>query len=93
MELVEQSLDYNLTSNCIRYKFQDAPVLEGLSIHESHNHVVVLVTTVSSVHRFDFPHPDKFNRQVIILFHYFYLLLQVSIVSIASSIFFWNNMF
>jgi len=50
--------------NNIRYKFQDTPVLEGLTIHETYNNILVLVATVSSVHRLSFPHPDKIHKQV-----------------------------
>lgn len=63
LELVEHSLDVNLVGNNVRYKFQDTPVLEGLTIHETYSSVLVLVATVSSVHRLVFPHPDRINKQ------------------------------
>lgn len=63
MELVEHSLDVNLAGNRIRYKFADTPILDGVSIHETYDNVVVLVPTVCSVHRLVFPHPDKYHRQ------------------------------
>ncbi|XP_041365360.1 nuclear pore complex protein Nup160-like [Gigantopelta aegis] len=62
LELVEQSLDVSLTANHIRYRFQDTPILDGVSIHELHNSVVVLVATVASVHRLVFPHPEEICR-------------------------------
>ena len=65
MELVEQSLDVNLTGNKIRYRFVDTPILEGITIHEAFNSVIVLVATVSSIHRLCFPHPDIIHDQVI----------------------------
>ncbi|GLH07082.1 Nuclear pore complex protein Nup160 homolog, partial [Gryllus bimaculatus] len=58
LELVEQSLDVNLVGNALRIRFQDTPVLEGVSVHEAEKAIVVLVATVSSVHRLSFPHPD-----------------------------------
>lgn len=64
LELVEHSLDVNLTGNRVRYKFSDTPILDGVSIHETYENVVVLVPTVCSVHRLKFPHPDRFHRQV-----------------------------
>lgn len=64
LELVEHSLDVNLTGNRVRYKFSDTPILDGVSIHETYENVVVLVPTVCSVHRLIFPHPDRFHRQV-----------------------------
>ncbi|XP_044262804.1 nuclear pore complex protein Nup160 homolog [Tribolium madens] len=63
LELVEHSLDINLAGNRIRYKFVDTPILDGVSIHETYDNVVVLVPTVCSVHRLVFPHPDKYHRQ------------------------------
>ncbi|ESO97630.1 hypothetical protein LOTGIDRAFT_228261 [Lottia gigantea] len=58
LELVEDSLDLNLCGNYIRYRFQSTPILDGLTVHEVDDHVVILVATVSSVHRLVFPHPD-----------------------------------
>lgn len=64
LELIEQSLSVNLSSNHVKYRFTDTPILEGVSIHETYNSVVVLVASVSSVHRLVFPHPDKISVQV-----------------------------
>ncbi|KAJ1526649.1 hypothetical protein ONE63_008234 [Megalurothrips usitatus] len=63
LELIEHSLDVNLIGNQVRYRFQDSPVLEGLTIHETLQGVVVLVSTVSSIHRLKFPYYDRGNRQ------------------------------
>lgn len=63
LELVEHSLDVNLIGNQVRYRFQDSPVLEGLTIHETSHGIVVLVCTVSSIHRLKFPYQDRGNRQ------------------------------
>lgn len=64
LELVEQSLDITLTGNRVRYKFADTPVLDGVSVWEASGAVLVLVATVSSVHRFSFPHPDVIHNKV-----------------------------
>ena len=64
MELIEESLDYDLYGSKVRFHFQDMAVLGGVSVHESHGCVVVLVPTVASVHRLIFPHPNKLHRQV-----------------------------
>lgn len=61
LELVEHSLDLNLHGNCLRIRFQGLPILEGTSIHETKNNVVILVSTISSVHRLVLPHPTKHN--------------------------------
>ncbi|CAB3374149.1 Hypothetical predicted protein [Cloeon dipterum] len=63
LELVEQSLDINLVHNHVRFRFQDSPILEGVSIQETANSVQVLVPTVSSVHRLVFPHPDAITSR------------------------------
>ncbi|XP_017773941.1 PREDICTED: nuclear pore complex protein Nup160 homolog [Nicrophorus vespilloides] len=63
LELVEQSLDVNLSGNKIRYKFIDTPILDAITIHETFENVIVLVPTVCSVHRLIFPHPDRLHKQ------------------------------
>ena len=63
LELIETSLDWDLRKNRVRYRFQDTPVLSGVSIHETHHHVVILVATVSSVHKMRFPHPRCVHKQ------------------------------
>ncbi|XP_055957883.1 nuclear pore complex protein Nup160 [Patella vulgata] len=63
LELVEESLDVNLSGNYVRYRFHSTPILDGITVHEIDNHVVILVATVASVHRLVFPHPDKINKQ------------------------------
>nr|XP_034311974.1 nuclear pore complex protein Nup160 [Crassostrea gigas] len=59
LELVEESLDYNLLGSQIRFHFHDTQIIGGISIHESHGNVIVLVVTAISVHRLVFPHPSK----------------------------------
>ncbi|XP_066602662.1 nuclear pore complex protein Nup160 homolog [Prorops nasuta] len=63
LELVECSLDINLAHCRVRYKFTDTPILDGISIHETANSVIILVATVSSVHKLCFSHPDKIHKQ------------------------------
>uniref|UniRef100_A0A1A9W7W3 Nuclear pore complex protein Nup160 homolog n=1 Tax=Glossina brevipalpis TaxID=37001 RepID=A0A1A9W7W3_9MUSC len=57
LELSEISLDFNLYQNNLRYKFTDSPVL-SVTITEQPKHIVLLVTTVCSLHHIVFPHPD-----------------------------------
>lgn len=64
LEVIEQSLDMNLLNNAIRYKFVDTPILNGISIHETSDSVMMLVPTVCSVHRLVFPHPDVLYNSV-----------------------------
>lgn len=59
LELIEVSLDTNLTGNYIRIHFQNTPVLEGITVHETPNKIIILVATVSSVHKLVFTHPIK----------------------------------
>ncbi|KAG1673917.1 Nuclear pore complex protein Nup160 [Nymphon striatum] len=64
-EFVEESMDFNLSGNHVKFHFQDTPIIEGgISIHEIHGFVVILIATVASVHRLLFPHPQKFSSEL-----------------------------
>ncbi|GBM72884.1 Nuclear pore complex protein Nup160 [Araneus ventricosus] len=58
IELVEISLDVTLRNNHLRLRFQNTPILRGVSIDENHDQVVLLVPTVSAIHKLVFPHPN-----------------------------------
>lgn len=59
LELVEHSLDTNLTENQVRIHFRDSPVLDsGISVYETSESVVLLVPTACSCHRLTFPRPS-----------------------------------
>lgn len=58
LELSEISLDFNLYQNNLRYKFTDSPVI-AVSITEQGKYIVLLISTVCSLHRICFPHPDS----------------------------------
>lgn len=62
LELVEHSLDVNLANCRVRYKFVDTPLLDGITIHETFNSVIILVITVSTVHKLTFAHPTKYKQ-------------------------------
>lgn len=62
LELSEISLDLNLNDNHIRYKFADSPVLT-VAIYENKDNIIILVATVSSIHRLSYMHPDKIQKQ------------------------------
>ncbi len=49
--------------NLFVFRFQDSPLLDGISVHESWGHVIILVPTVASVHRLCFPHPTKMAKE------------------------------
>ncbi|XP_059616440.1 nuclear pore complex protein Nup160 homolog [Phlebotomus argentipes] len=61
LELSEMSLDLNLMDNNVRYKFSESRIL-AVSIHELREFVVILVATVSSVHRLYYPHPNQLHK-------------------------------
>lgn len=63
LELSEISLDINLVDNHVRYKFADSPVLT-VSIFETQVSVIILVVTVSSLHRLIFAHPCKLQQKL-----------------------------
>ncbi|XP_034185245.1 nuclear pore complex protein Nup160 [Osmia lignaria lignaria] len=84
LELIEHSLDINLANCRVRYKFTDTPLLDGISIHETINSVIILIVTVSSVHKLSFPHPETIHKNEHSLSTYKDLGIQ-SIFSEASS--------
>ena len=61
MELIEHSLDLNLQGNYLRIRFQGLPILEGTSVHATGSSIIVLISTVSSVHCFTLPHPSSLS--------------------------------
>ncbi|XP_030768263.1 nuclear pore complex protein Nup160 homolog isoform X2 [Sitophilus oryzae] len=63
LELIEQSLDINLTGNTVRYRFMDSPIIDGISVQETEENVIILVPTVCSVHMLRFPHPSNYHKQ------------------------------
>lgn len=81
LEIIDHSLDINLTGNQVRYKFQDAPILNGITIHERGSIVVMLVPTVSCVHRLTFLHP---SFEVIIVRSFRYVSCGISFIDFFS---------
>ncbi|XP_074660540.1 nuclear pore complex protein Nup160-like [Tubulanus polymorphus] len=63
VEFTEQSLDLNLHAACVQFRFDDTPVLGSISIFETQAEVVILVCTVSSVHKLFFTHPTNIRAQ------------------------------
>lgn len=61
LELSELSFNIDLKNNYVRVKFVDSPVL-AVSIHEARKSMIILVTTVSSIHRIDLNHPEHASR-------------------------------
>lgn len=63
LELVEHSLDINLTENQVRIHFRDSPILDsGISVYETLESVVLLVPTACSCHRLTFPRPNNHDN-------------------------------
>lgn len=62
IELVEISLDSDLRANHLRLRFQNTPILPGVSIHEYDGEVILLVATVSAIHKLAFPHPKRLEK-------------------------------
>ncbi len=66
LELTEESLDFRLEGNTVKYRFVDSPVLSrgGVAIYETAGQasVAVLVATVSAVHKLVFPHPRRIHK-------------------------------
>lgn len=64
LELVEESLDTNLTGNHLELQFTDGILLPVVYIFETHTHISVLAATTNSVHRIVFSHPERLRRHV-----------------------------
>ncbi|KAK3748185.1 hypothetical protein QZH41_012989 [Actinostola sp. cb2023] len=65
LELTEQSLDVNLSGNCLRLMFLGGTLVSGLSIFETPTSVCILVATTNSVHRIVFTHPNRLQGHVL----------------------------
>ncbi|XP_034004187.1 nuclear pore complex protein Nup160 [Trematomus bernacchii] len=63
VQLVETSLDTNLLNNAVRLKLCHCSLLPGgVSITETINNVIILLSTNQSVHRLLLPHPARMYR-------------------------------
>lgn len=58
LELSENSLDVNLKNKNLRLTFEESPIL-AVNISETQDNVIVLVTTISNLHRLVFVHPRR----------------------------------
>lgn len=58
LELSENSLDANLKNKNLRLTFEESPIL-AVHISETLDNVIILVTTISNIHRFTFVHPRR----------------------------------
>ncbi|KAK1875970.1 Nuclear pore complex protein Nup160, partial [Dissostichus eleginoides] len=66
VQLVETSLDTNLLNNAVRLKLCHCSLLPGgVSITETLNNVIILLSTNQSVHRLLLPHPARMYRSSI----------------------------
>lgn len=92
LEIVEECLDVTLHGNQIRYKFTDSQVLDGLTITETMNRLIILVPTVSSLHVFTYPHPERLIKKVIYTHtHIIYMIFTIALVHIVFIIIKENN--
>uniref|UniRef100_A0A3B4VQS1 Nucleoporin 160 n=1 Tax=Seriola dumerili TaxID=41447 RepID=A0A3B4VQS1_SERDU len=67
VQLVEQSLDTNLLNNAVKLRFTHCTVLPGgVSIQETLNNVIILISTNQSVHRLVLPHPTRMYRSELV---------------------------
>uniref|UniRef100_A0A7N8X968 Nucleoporin 160 n=1 Tax=Mastacembelus armatus TaxID=205130 RepID=A0A7N8X968_9TELE len=67
VQLVEQSLDTNLLNNAVKLRFTHCSVLPGgVTIQETLNNVIILISTNQSVHRMVLPHPTRMYRSELV---------------------------
>ena len=64
LELSEMSLDMDLQDNHLKLRLQNTPILDGLSINERNDQVIILLATVGSVHKLVLPHPKKLHHNI-----------------------------
>lgn len=57
IELNEISTDVDLIGNQVKLRLQNTQLLEGVSVNETLDEVIILLATVGSVHRIILPHP------------------------------------
>ncbi|XP_037089549.1 nuclear pore complex protein Nup160 homolog [Pollicipes pollicipes] len=59
LELTEESTDVDILNGHLRLHFRDSPILEGITAHETRSALVLLLATVSSVHRLRLELPSQ----------------------------------
>lgn len=59
IELNEVSTDMELQGNQLRVRLQNTPILEGISVNETQDEVIILLATIGSLHKLRFPHPRR----------------------------------
>ena len=65
IQFYEVSLDFNLARNHVQLRFHNTPILDGVSVHETEDQVIILLATVASIHRITLTHPRKLGTVLI----------------------------
>lgn len=65
IELVEISTEVVLEDNQVRIKFINSPVISDVKLIEMPDLIVIMLATISSVHRLYLPHPKLTNRSIL----------------------------
>lgn len=65
LELVEISTEMILDGGQVRIRFANSPVISNINVIEFSDHIVILVATLTSVHRIHLPHPKITNKSVL----------------------------
>ncbi|XP_053207149.1 nuclear pore complex protein Nup160-like [Panonychus citri] len=65
IQFYETSLDFNLARNHVQLRFHNTPILDGVSVHEIGDHVIILLATVASIHRITLNHPRKLGTVLV----------------------------
>lgn len=66
IQFYEVSLDFNLARNHVQLRFHNTPILDGVSVHETGDKVIILLATVASIHRITLTHPRKLGTVLIV---------------------------
>lgn len=65
LELVEISTEHVLENNQVRITFPNSPVLSRVTMMEFSDSIVIMLATLTSVHRFDLPHPKVTTKSIL----------------------------
>lgn len=66
LELVELSAEFNLTGNQVRITFNNSPIISSVNIIEFSNSIVLLIATLTSVHKIHLPHPNTSTNKSVL---------------------------
>lgn len=65
LELVEMSTEVLLEGNQVRIRFANSSIINNVNVIEFSDSIVIMLATVTSVHRLYLPHPKATNKSIL----------------------------